>query len=582
MSSVPTERASAVDGPGIKSVPQEAAVRRKVRSLARRVAVDLETSSPPTRRRLEELGRKVLRGAELEEQYLGFAMVAVSNAFWRQQYAAIPPDRRLVLLPHCLRDQDRCQGTYSPLGLHCKGCGACVLSELKAEAEALGYKVLIAEGTPAALQLVLSGRTDAILGVACLDSLEEAYESAMQLGVPYAAVALLWDGCKDTVADLEAIRHWMHFRREGTGDRTRSYLPLLRAAEGLFEDGRLAELLNEYIEGDLNTHLGADEPMAAAETMALDWLRRGGKRFRPFAMLASYAALARGPAVLEPDADLSGCFHTAVQKVAVAIEVLHKASLVHDDIEDDDQFRYGEKTLHRLHGVPAALNAGDYLIGLGYRLVGSAGSQMGSACAADILSYLAQCHLHLCRGQGAELKMEHSDADHISSRDVQAVYALKTAPAFEAAVYAGMRLAAADDYNGSWDDLSLPPQAVRRFSRYLGAGYQLLNDLEDWQRDREDKVVVGQDVLSRRPTLLRAFALEAGGDAARAELAAALEGGSDAERLDHLRRVYERYGVFEKARRLVDRYRQAARSQAEQVHWGGLRELLNFILETVL
>ena len=55
--------------------------------------------------------------------------------------------------------------------------------------------------------------------------------------------------------------------------------------------------------------------------------------------------------------------------MALAIEALHKASLVHDDIEDDDEFRYGRPTLHRVHGVAQAVNVGDFLIGLGYRLI---------------------------------------------------------------------------------------------------------------------------------------------------------------------------------------------------------------------
>ena len=58
-----------------------------------------------------------------------------------------------------------------------------------------------------------------------------------------------------------------------------------------------------------------------------------------------------------------------IRRAALSIEAFHKASLVHDDIEDDDIFRYGRATLHRQYGVGTAINVGDYLIGLGYRLV---------------------------------------------------------------------------------------------------------------------------------------------------------------------------------------------------------------------
>ena len=60
-----------------------------------------------------------------------------------------------------------------------------------------------------------------------------------------------------------------------------------------------------------------------------------------------------------------------VRKLAVAVECFHKASLIHDDIEDNDAIRYGEKTLHEEHGLAVALNVGDLLIGEGYRLIGA-------------------------------------------------------------------------------------------------------------------------------------------------------------------------------------------------------------------
>ena len=93
----------------------------------------------------------------------------------------------------------------------------------------------------------------------------------------------------------------------------------------------------------------------------------------------------------------------SVKRAAIAIETFHKASLVHDDIEDDDSYRYGQETLHRVHGVGTAINVGDYLIGLGYRLVSRDRKELGAEVAADILDKLADAHLKLSEGQGAEL-----------------------------------------------------------------------------------------------------------------------------------------------------------------------------------
>ena len=73
-----------------------------------------------------------------------------------------------------------------------------------------------------------------------------------------------------------------------------------------------------------------------------------------------------------------------VKAVALAIEAFHKASLVHDDVEDDDSFRYGRPTIHREYGTPMAINVGDFLIGLGYRLVSGRRDSLG----ADIHGHL--------------------------------------------------------------------------------------------------------------------------------------------------------------------------------------------------
>src|SRR5262249_24629083 len=159
------------------------------------------------------------------------------------------------------------------------------------------------------------------------------------------------------------------------------------------------------------------------------------------------------------------------------IEVFHKASLVHDDIEDNDTFRYGRETLHRQHGVATALNIGDYLIGLGYRLVSRERKELGGDCTADILDRLADAHQKLAEGQGAELLWRDRRDKSLTALDALKVYALKTAPAFEAALYAGLRLAgSAEKYE----------KFVVEFSRHLGIAFQILNDLKDFEGDGDN------------------------------------------------------------------------------------------------
>jgi len=301
---------------------------------------------------------------------------------------------------------------------------------------------------------------------------------------------------------------------------------------------------------------------------------QGGKRSRPFITLAAYDALKGAPGTLSAE----GCAPPdAVRRTALAIEAFHKASLVHDDIEDDDTFRYGRTTLHRQYGIGTAINVGDYLIGLGYRLVSRDRKELGGDCAADILNKLSDAHLKLSEGQGAELIWRDAGDKTLTALDALKIYALKTAPAFEAALYADLRLAGpADDYE----------KAVADFSKNLGVAFQILNDLKDWDGDDDNKLIAGQDVLAARPTLLLALALEGSTPNEREELLSLIQHRPDkdaaAPTLERVRQLFTKAQVFVTAEKLVEKYRARAEAIADDIQPTELRELLYYLVDSVL
>src|SRR5204863_4993746 len=193
-------------------------------------------------------------------------------------------------------------------------------------------------------------------------------------------------------------------------------------------------------EGNNGQRLEKLDPIAATEALAYDFLIKGGKHSRPFITLAVYDALTSGDHALPAAAGYVAQLSPAVKRCALSIETFHKASLVHDDIQDDDDYRYGVPTLHRAYGIATAINVGDYLIGLGYRLVSREGKSLGYDVAGDILDRLAEAHLRLSEGQGAELLWRDSRNKQLTPADALRIYALKTAPAFEAALHTGLRL----------------------------------------------------------------------------------------------------------------------------------------------
>jgi len=169
------------------------------------------------------------------------------------------------------------------------------------------------------------------------------------------------------------------------------------------------------------------------------------------------------------------------------------------------------------------------------------------------------------------------DSDNKSLKPIDAlqIYALKTSPAFEAALYSGVRLA------GPVGDLA---ETIKIYSRHMGVGFQILNDLKDWQVDQDNKMNSGGDVLGGRPTLLWALALDALDEPQRAELIAlsSNESLSTDARIAQVRSFYEQANVFEKATRLVEKYRERAQAVAEETPVEELRRLLFFLIDTVL
>ena len=279
-----------------------------------------------------------------------------------------------------------------------------------------------------------------------------------------------------------------------------------------------------------------------------------------------------------------------VKRAALAIETFHKASLVHDDIEDDDNFRYGDETLHRKYGIATAINVGDFMIGLGYRLASRDAAELGAEASNDLVEILADAHMKLSEGQGAELLWRDSlgrdprdndprDSDSqnrgdLSVIDALKIYALKTAPAFEAALLCGARLAGPiENYR----------QPLSQFARHLGVAFQIINDLNDWQGDQDNKLSAGGDVLGGRPTVLWALAINTLDAAGRMELESLVaDDDFNSEKLSRVRAIYNQANVFDAASRLVDKYHQRAEAVADEIEPDELRRLLYYLIDTVL
>ena len=565
----------------LKTGPETKALRERSCAAAATMATGLDKSRPLMRHEMEAHARRLLADLALPDVYVGWTMVALASAFWQEQIMAVPYDRRLLLLPHCLRNADTCPAEYNELGMLCQNCGSCPLTDLQSEAARRGYKVMIAEGSPAVMKIILGGHVDALLGVACLDVLEKTLDKVLLAGIPAMAVPLLSNGCRDTTADDDSVRRLIGIPHRAGRVQTRTYVHLMRCAARMFEPAELHRLVPPSRVGlpaaGANGH-GPDgvEAIARTEAIAYDFLAAGGKHSRPFITLAVYDALAGGQGTSAEGAACVAQLPDHVKCIALAIEIFHKASLVHDDLEDDDPVRYGRPTVHRHYGMAAAVNVGDFLIGLGYRLVADQRKRLGAEVAADILAGFAHAHTRLCEGQGAELLWRDAADKRLSPLDALKIYALKTAPAFEAALSSGIRMAGdAEPYR----------EPAARFARHLGVAYQILNDLDDWEAAESNGRTRGADLLRGRPTVLWALALAAGNELQQQELHALLAPADDDDPraiVARARQLYDRADVFRQATALIAKHHQRAREAADAIRHEPLRHLLHFLADAIL
>jgi geranylgeranyl diphosphate synthase, type II len=420
---------------------------------------------------------RMMAAAGIPEIYREYAAVLISNEMWRDAVAGIPYERRLLLMPKCLRVESKCPAPFDEFGLLCKKCGLCTIQDLQEEAERLGYAVLVAEGSAIVMSIIETGKIEAIVGVSCLSVLERAFPYMEAAAIPGVAIPLLQDDCIDTSVDIDWVWDVIHLT---SNDRTyRMDLEAIRQ-----------EVDGWFLPAELEAFLGPAR--SDTERLAREWLARAGKRWRPFLTVCAWRALA---------ADADAPIPEGLRRAAIGVECFHKASLVHDDIEDDDATRYEMDALHAAHGVPVALNVGDLLIGEGYRLLAECGAPAEITVA--MLRAAAEGHRTLALGQGAELWWTRNPKP-MTSLQVLDIFRQKTAPAFEVALAVGTL------YAGAGDEIA---PALAKYSEALGIAYQIRDDIQDLGGG-------AGDVCGGRPSLPLAIGLEKG--RGKAEHAAAI------------------------------------------------------------
>lgn len=228
-------------------------------------------------------------------------------------------------------------------------------------------------------------------------------------------------------------------------------------------------------------------PEQAHESMRYSVLA-GGKRLRPVLVIAAAEAVGGNAKLVMP--------------TACALELIHAYSLIHDDLPamDDDDFRRGKPTNHKVYGDAIAILAGDALLTLAFELM--ADNVQTGAGASEVLQVIkevshASGSMGMVGGQVVDIKSENKE---ISFETLNYIHSHKTGALFKASVRAGAILSQATEKQ---------LDALTKYAECLGLAFQITDDILDVEGD-SDKIgkAVGSDIKKQKATYPSIFGID--------------------------------------------------------------------------
>jgi geranylgeranyl pyrophosphate synthase len=306
----------------------------------------------------------------------------------------------------------------------------------------------VAEGTTVAVSLVQEGSVDAVIGVSCMSVLQKSFEPVTRAAVPVIGIPLLFEGCAETDVDNRWLNDELIAYKENKALRPVSVSGLKEKVGQYFTKEILAGVF--------------DQANDQTVQLAIESMLTGGQRIRP--LLAALAYSAYSPEISEE----------MLSALSIVVECFHKASLIHDDVEDNDDYRYDTETIHKLNGTAVAINTGDYLLGKGYELIGQL--PLAPEKLAACYQLVASGHVALSIGKGADLNASKHKTILPLNQQLE-IFERKTGSAIRVALLLGAVAADAPECDRA---------ILKTFSDYFGMAYQIKDDLNEFKENHEN------------------------------------------------------------------------------------------------
>ena len=278
-----------------------------------------------------------------------------------------------------------------------------------------------------------------------------------------------------------------------------------------------------------------------------------GKRIRPVLTMLAYEAVSKA----SPDKALD---------LAIAVELFHNFTLMHDDIMDRAPVRRGKPTAHIVWDENTAILSGDALFAVSVELVAGAFPDKAARLIADF----ARVSLEVCEGQMED--MDLAVKERVMIKDYLEMIRKKTAALLGGCMSLGAVAGGADE--------KLAEQ-FRAFGENLGIGFQLQDDLMDAFPPENFGKQVGGDIIENKKTYLLLKAIDLAGPAEMARLAANMEESDPQKKVTVMLDLYRELEIPQLTQQLIRQYFDKARQFGQELAQLTQFESLQAYLETI-
>ena len=274
--------------------------------------------------------------------------------------------------------------------------------------------------------------------------------------------------------------------------------------------------------------------------MLLPYVKSKGKRVRPTLAVFSYRAVGgKGEEILT---------------LATLIEMFHNFTLIHDDIEDNSQFRRGEPTLHKKYGVAIALNSGDALYNLIWKEL--ADLELDCELYRKLNRLFVSDFKRVVEGQGFELGWEYYKKFDITEQQYFGMVQKKTAALMGLSCETGALMGGADEKT---------TKALRNFGEKIGISFQIQDDVLNLTGDFEKyQKEIGGDITEGKRTLMVVHALKHATAEEKEKLISILSKNTEKkEEIDYVIGLFNKYGSMDYAVDHAVRFVNEAKKELE-------------------